>query len=146
MWQICLYGLTQFICRLRRCWPWGCQQPDIRDARWMDCCIVTFGRHPRQLYEAILASQAAVAAVQIGLNISPDWAHAGKVLVPITAADCPIQLRINHVVLLAQDVDTFLSDVSHVSYRHRRLIKNKTNGMRPFVYFRVRIDAGHHEP
>lgn len=90
--------------------------------------LLTFGRHPKELEEAVEASGPAQVALSAGTNIKPAWANGAKILVkglnpsqlePPTVPDDG--LKPYHVVVWDTDEESLLDGLKDLPYNIRKL-------------------------
>jgi len=100
----------------------------VADERESRLLLLTFGRHPKELEEAIEASVPAQVALKAGTDIKPAWANGAKILAegvnhgqlePPTVPD--EGLKPYHVVLWEKDEEQLLDGLKHLPYNFRTL-------------------------
>jgi len=116
-------------------WAGGVERLNNRDAsntgvtngRTSRILLLTFGRHPKELEEAIEASAPAQVALSAGTNIKPDWANGAKILVEglnpgqLEPPAIPNGLKPYHVVLWETDEESLLDGLKDLPYNIRKL-------------------------
>lgn len=101
---------------------------DSANGRQLRVLLLTFGRHPKELEDAIEASDLAQVALRAGVDIKPVWANVAKILAegidpsqlePPTVPD--EGLKPYHVVLWEKDEEALLDGLRHLPYNFRKL-------------------------
>jgi len=86
--------------------------------------LLTFSRASEPLDVALLASGAAQAAIAIGVDVKPQWAHGAKIFVNshVEAPFMdPMAMHGGHVLVYKDEVDDLLTDLKHLPYTIRKL-------------------------
>lgn len=88
--------------------------------------LLTFQRYSPLLQEALLKSVPALAAIEQGIDVQPEWANGGKVFITAELEDLrsvlgDAQLRPWHLLIHEKDEVKIFDAIDHLPYTFKKL-------------------------